>query len=158
MRELRGADPVPAVIDRERAIQMRVDIDAQARVAAARGAGAELEEAPVELHGVIVLDGALVLEAADAVEVGRRGPPCQSGMRGSLGEARIVAREKPIEDTLGLHQRASMGQAKLDHEAILERAEESLNATFALRRPGRDPANAQFLERPSDLGGLGPAL
>jgi hypothetical protein len=121
---------MPAVIDGEGAIQLRVDVDAGASIGAPARAGAQLEEAPVELHGVIVLDGALVLEAADAVEVGRRGPPCQSGMRGSLGEARIVAREKPIEDTLGLHQRTSVGQAQLDHEAILERAEESLNATF----------------------------
>lgn len=158
MREPQSAEAMPAVIDGEGAIQLRVDVDAGASIAAPARAGAQLEETPVELHGVIVLDGALVLEAADAVEVGRRGPPGQSGMRGSLGEARIVAREKPIEDTLGLHQRASVGQAKLDHEAILERAEESLNATFTLRRPGRDPANAKFLERPSDLGGLGPAL
>src|SRR5712692_4708305 len=126
---------------------MRVDVDAQAGVAAATGAGAQLEKAPLELHGVIMLDRATVLEAADAIEIGRRGAPGGLGMGGGLGEAGIVAREKPVEDALCLRERAGAGQAELDHKAILEGPKEPLNPTLRLRRPGGDPTNAQLLER-----------
>ncbi len=137
---------------------MRVDVDAQAGVAAAPGAGAQLEKAPLELHGVIVLDRAAVLEAADAIEIGRSGAPGGLGMGGGLGEAGIVAMEKPVEDALRLRERAGAGQAELDHQAILEGPKEPFNPTRRLRRPGGDPANAQLLERAADLGGLYGAL
>lgn len=69
--ESRGDESLPAVVDGERAIQVRVDIDTEASIAAAGRTGVELQDPPVELESVVVLDGALVLEAADAVKVGR---------------------------------------------------------------------------------------
>jgi len=137
-----------------------VDVDAGPRVAASARAGTDVEEAPVELDGVIVLDGALVLEAADAVEVHTRrgGPPRRRGVRGGPGEARIVAWEKAVHDALGLHERARMGQAELDDEAILEGAKEPFDPSLGLRRVGGDPPNAEFLERAPDLSGFRRAL
>jgi hypothetical protein len=44
--------------------------------------GAQLEEAPLELYGLCVLDRAAVLEAADAIEIGRSGTPGGLGMGG----------------------------------------------------------------------------
>ncbi len=139
---------------------MRVDVDADACIAPPPGAGVELEEPSVKLHRVIVLDRTPVLEATNAVEVrpGRRGAPRGLRMRGRLCEAGIIAGEKPVEDALRLRERAGAGQAEFDHEAILEGAEQPLDAPFGLRRPGGDPANAQLLERAADLGGLYGAL
>jgi len=151
-------EALPAVIDGERAIEVRMNVNAEAGVAAASGAGVKLEETTVQWHGVVVLDGALVLEAADAIEIGRGGPPCRVRMRRGVREAGIVPREKPIEHALSLCHRAGLGQPELDHEAILKRAKEALDAPLGLRRMGTDPADAQFLERPADLSGLGSAL
>jgi hypothetical protein len=124
------------------------------------GTGAELEEAPVELHGVIALDGALVLEGADAVEVcgGWCGPPGGFRVRRRTSESGVVAREKPIEHALGLGERAGVGQPQFDDETILEGAKESFDAALRLWGMGTDPADAEFLEGAPDLGGLGSAL
>ena len=137
------------------AIQMRMDVDAQSSITAAAGAGAQLEKAAVQLHGVIVMDGPLVLETADAVEVRGSWPPPGIGLRGGVGEAGIVARAKPVEDPLRLGQRAGMGEPEFDDEAILESAKEPFHPTLALGGGGRDPADPEFLEGAPDLRGLG---
>ena len=154
------AEALTPVIHRERAIQVGVNLDAGAGIAASTGPGGELEEAPIEWHGVITLDGALVLVAADAIEdgEGRSGSPGGLGVRGGLSEAGIVAREKPVEHALGLRERARLGEAELDDEAILQGAKEPLDPTLGLGRARADPADAEFLEGAPDLGGLGPAL
>jgi hypothetical protein len=148
-----GGDALPPVRDGKGAIQMGVEVDAQPSAAAAAWAGRELEETPVELNGVIVLDRAPVLEATDPIEIsaGGSGPPGRLRMRGGVGEAGIVAGEKPSEHAGRLGERAGLGEAEFDHEAILEGAEETLNPTFGLRRMGPDPLDAQFLECPPDL-------
>jgi len=159
-RERLGAQALTAVIDRERAIKVGVDVDTRSGVAAPIGAGAELKEAPVELHGVITLDGALVLEAADTIEVaqGRGRPPGGLGVRGGLSESGIVAWEKPSKHALGLRERARVAETELDDQAILKGAKEPLDPSLRLRGLRADPADAELLERAPDLGGLGPAL
>lgn len=137
---------------------MRVDIHADPGVAAAPRAGAELEETAAQLHGVVVLDGALVLEAANPLEMRRGGPPGGIRMRRGLREARIVLREKPVKHALGLFHCAGLGQPEFDHETILKRPKEPLDAPPGLRRMGADPADPQLLERPADLRRLGAAL
>lgn len=101
-----------------------------------------------------MLDRAAVLEAADPVEVpsGRGRTPSRLRMRGDTGEARIVAGEKAGEHPGGLGERAGVRETEFDHEAILESAEETLDPTFSFRRMGPDPFDAQFAERPPDLG------
>lgn len=154
-----GGEALTLIIHCKGAIQMCVDVDAHSRVAAAARAGVELEETPIELDRVIVLDGAPVLEGADPVEggLGRRWTPGWFRLRGGVGEARIVAWEKPIEYPLGFFERTGMREAQLDHEAILEGAKEALDAAFPLRRRGRDPADAEFPKGPADLGLAGDA-
>ena len=147
-------EALAAMIHGKRAIEVSVDIKAGASEAARVRAGLELEDPAIELDGVIILDRAWVLEAADALEVPPRGrrTPRWLGVRGGVGEARIVAREKAVEHALGRGEGARLGEAQLDHEAILEGAEEALNPTLALRRLGGDPADAEFPEGPADLG------
>jgi len=159
-REHLGAQALAAVIHSERAIQMCVDVDAGSGIAASTWPGPELEKAPVELHGVIVLDGALVLEGADAVEVpqDRGRPPGGLGVSRGVSEAGIVAWEKAVEHALGLGERARLGKAKLADQAVLEGAKEPLDPPLRLRGVSTNPADAEFLEGAPDLGGLGPAL
>jgi hypothetical protein len=124
--------PVAPIPDGQRAIEVGMDVDAGAGVAAAAGPRAELEEAPVELHGVIALDGAGVLEAADALEVGcgRRGAPGGGGVRRRVCEVSVVARDEPVEHALRLRERTGVGEAEFDDEAILEGAEEPFDAAL----------------------------
>ena len=119
-----------------------------------------MEQTPVELHGVIVLDGALVLETADAVEVGWSGcgPPGGRGVRRRTSELGVVARDETVQHALGLGERAGLSQSKFDDEAILEGAKKPLDAPLRLRGMGADPADAEFLKGAADLGRVGPAL
>jgi hypothetical protein len=155
-----GAEALTAVRDREGAIEMSVDLDAEPSEAAATRPRPELEEAPVELHRVIALDGAQVLETADAVEVclGRSGPPGGCRVRRRVREVGIVAREKPVEHALGLGDGRRLSEPEFDDEAILKGAKEPLDATLGLRGVGANPADAEVLEGAADLGGLGSAL
>lgn len=66
-----GAEPLALVVDGARAVEEGVDINACASVAASPRTGMDQEEGTVELHRVVVCDGAAVFEGADAREVGR---------------------------------------------------------------------------------------
>jgi len=159
-REPLRDDPLAAVEDCQGAIEMGVDVDAQPGEAAAARARGELEEAPLQLDGVIVLDRAPVLKAADLLEIrwDRGGAPRRLRMCGGVGEARIVAGEKAGEHAGCLDKRAGLREAEFDHETILESAEETLDPTFCLRGVGADPLDAQFAEGAADLSlARGPA-
>ena len=148
-----GREVLASVIDRQRAVQVGMDGDAGSGIAPAAGAGLELEQAAVEWEGVVVPDGPLVFEAADAFELvrGRRRPPSR---RGRVGEARIIAREKPVEHALRLGERAGLGEAEFTDEPILKGAKEAFDPAFPLRGGGGDPADAELLEGPADLRGF----
>ena len=104
LRQVDHAEAFPAVIDREASIEMHMDIDARPGVAAAARARLELQDPVPELERIVVTDGALIFEAADPLEVDRGGRPAPSGvgLRRRLGEARVIAWEKPIQDALGV--------------------------------------------------------
>ena len=133
LRKPLGAEPLAAVVDGEHAVEEGVDIDARASIAASGWAGVDLEEGTVELHGVVVRDGAPVLEAADAREVGGRRPPRGLRLGGRLGEARVVAWAEAIKNALGLSEGPRLREAEFDDQTILEGAKESLHAALALR-------------------------
>jgi len=145
-----------SVVNRQRAVQIRVDGDAGASITPAGWAGAELQRAAVEWEGIVVPDGALILEAADAFELvrGRRRAPGRLGLRGRVGEARIIAREKSVEHALRLRERAGLSEAEFADEPILKGAKEAFDPTFPFRRGGGDPADAEFLEGSADLRGF----
>lgn len=152
LRKPLGAETLAPVVDRERAVEEGVDIDTRARVAAPAWTGVDLEEGTIELHSVVVRDGAPVLEAADAREVGGRRSPRGLRLRGHMGEARVVARAEAVKDALGLGAGARLREPEFDNQAILKGAKEPLHAALALRRGGGDPADSEFLERAPDLG------
>jgi hypothetical protein len=129
-REHGDREPLAPVGDGERAVEVRVDLDAGPGVAAARQAGAELEDAPIVQDGVIVLDRAQVFKTADAVQVRWGRAPRRLGMSRGMSEAGIVARKKPREDPLRLRERAGLGETEFAHEAILKGAEEPFHAAL----------------------------
>lgn len=71
-REARSAQSLPAVKHLPPAVQTYMDVDAAPGVAAAARARLELKQPTLKRDGVVVSDGAVVLEAADAVKGGRR--------------------------------------------------------------------------------------
>lgn len=139
---------------------MGMDVDAGARIAGALRGRTELQDAAIERHGVIVLDGARVFERTDPVEVegGGRWAPGGLGLRGGVRETGVVAGEKALEDALGLRACASLGEAQFGDEPILEGAKEALNAALRLGGAGADPADAELVEGAADLGGGGAAV
>ena len=116
-----------------------------------------MEEAACALDRVIVLDGALVFEGADALQIGWHRPPRRLWIGRGLSEARVVAGPEAIKDPLRLWEGGGIRQAEFDHQAILEGAREALHATLALWRPSGDPGDAELLERAADLRGVGGA-
>lgn len=163
--EAGGGEGLAAIGDRDGPIQMRVDVDARAGEAAPTRPGTELDEAAVQLHRVIVLDGAAVFEAARALEGGPSGCGTPGGgrLRGRLGEAGIAGGEQAVEDALGLRERARVCEPQFDDEAILEGAEEALNPTLIWYEivgctPPHDwlrSAGSRAMVRPSGRGASG---
>ena len=85
-RQSPDGEPVALVEDCQGVIEMDMDVDAAGGIAATARAGTELEEAPIDGEGVVLLDRASIFEAADRVEVGggwppRRRPPRRAGRR-----------------------------------------------------------------------------
>jgi hypothetical protein len=130
LRQTRRAHPLTAVIHFQLTVQTGKDVDAGASVAAATGAGVELQQPAIPGDGVIVSDGALVLEAADALKVRRRWLPGGIGMCRGLREARVVPREKAIKHALGRGKSAGLGEAQFHDEPILEGAKEPFHTPF----------------------------
>lgn len=158
MRQPLGAETLVVVVNGERAVEEGADVDARARVAAPVWAGMDLEKGAVELHRVVVCDGAPVFEAADAREVWGRRPPGGFWRGRGVREACVVARAEAVKDALGLGEGSGVGEAEFDDQAILEGAKEPFHAPLALRRGRGDPADAEFLKRPPGLSGGDVAL
>lgn len=145
------AKALPPIVDDENIIKTQVDVDSGSGVTALSRSGRELEHVAKNADGVVVLDGPLVFEAADALEMAGGGAPGRLRLGRRMGEALIEARKKSHEDALRLGQRADLGEAELTDEAILQGAKEPLHAAFPLGRVSWDPLNAQLLKRPADL-------
>src|SRR5687768_9025304 len=156
-----GREQVPVVVDGEAAVEALVHHDARPRVAAAVGARSELEPVLLEAHGVVQSHRALVLEAAELVEghtardhVGEAAVG-GGGLGGRDGEAGVEARQVRPQHTIPVVERTARvetGQAELGDEAVLERAEEPLDAPLGLWRERVDGADAQLLQDTSHLG------
>ena len=152
MRKPLGTETLAPIEDGERAVEEGVDVDARSSVAAPAWTGIDLKEGTIELHGVVVGDGATILEAADAREVSGCRPPRGLRRGRGVGEARVVAGAETVKDALGLGECRRLREAEFDDQAILEGAKEPLHAALALRRGGGDPADPEFLKRTPDLG------
>lgn len=73
-REGRSCEAATLIPDRERAIEPLMDFDGQLGVAAAAGAGENLQTLRADRDGVVIPDPPLVLEAPDRVRIEPGGP------------------------------------------------------------------------------------
>lgn len=143
--------------DHDTAIEAFVDFDGGFRVTAAARPRQELDHLPVPGDGVGIVAHAEVLETEDGVRIepGRPGPKGRSRIRRWLSEAAIEARQEARQKRIGACPVRHACQAELAAQPILKGAEEPLDAPFRLWTPGRDPADAEFLEGAFDLRGRG---
>ncbi len=150
-----GGPPLALVPDGERAVEPFVDFDEHLRVAAAARTRQQLEAPGAHCDSVIVGDAPLVFEAKDGVriEAGGPGPVGRRGVRSWLGEAGVVAGEEPGEKRIRARTIRDPRQAQFGDETVLEGAEAIFDATLRLRGGGGDPADAEFLQRATDLRG-----
>ena len=108
-------------------------------------------------HAVVVADPALLLEAEHVAPM-RLGHLNEGRGRlvGGHREAAVVLSQVDLaQEPVGGLDGGASGQRQLLGQTVLEGAKGALAAAPGLRRVGRDVADAELLERPSDLGQLG---
>lgn len=90
----------------------------------------DLDHVLLQGDGVVIGDGARVLEAKHGVGIEplRPGAVGALGLRRRAGEASIVAREEAREEGVRGGLIADAGETELGDEAILQRAKEALDA------------------------------
>ena len=137
-----------------------VDFDLGSGVAAAVGAGQNLQVVGAKGDGIVIGDDAQVLEAKDGVGVERGGPGAirRGGIGGAVGKPRVVAAQEPDQKGIGALAVADAGETEFGQEAILEGAKEAFDAPLALRGRRWDPPDSEVAEDPPDLGGRRRAL
>ena len=89
-----------------------------------------MQEAAVDLHGIVVADRPSILKATDAVEVGGGRLPGRFRLRGGPGEASVVAWDEAIKDALRLREGAGLREPQFDDQPIVESTEEPLDPSF----------------------------
>src|SRR5208282_4579095 len=108
-----------AVIERDTPVKSLIDVDFRSGKTEALSLLRDLEALALPLHDVVVADHALVDEAADAIQIFRRGTPCSLHFARSAGETAVVVGEEEAEHGIGGVQIASLGQAEFAGETIL---------------------------------------
>src|SRR5712664_394630 len=143
-----------AVVERDPAIKSLVDVHFGASEAEATCLLGNLEAATLPLHDVVVADGALVKEAADAFETFRSGAPGGSVFARCPGKAAVVVDDELAQDGVGGAEVVSGSQAQFAGEAILQHAPEAFDAAFGLRAVGGDEGDSELFQGATELGGL----
>src|SRR5271154_3885050 len=111
-----------AVVERDAAVQSLVDVDFGSGKAEALSLLGDLEALALPLDDVVVADHALMNEAADAVQVFRRGAPRGLCFAGTAGEAAVVVRHENAQHGVGGIEIAGLSQAGVAAQKILQHA------------------------------------
>ncbi len=143
-----------AVVERDAPVESLIEMDFGSGKAEALALLGDLKALALPLHDVVVADHALVDEAADAIEIFRRGAPGGLGFARAAGEAAIVVGEENAQDGVGGVQIAGVSQTEFAAQAILKHAPEAFDAAFGLRTAGGDESDAELFEGTAELGGL----
>ncbi len=135
------------------AIEALMDLDPSLGIAAPMGE--DLEDVWPEGDGVVVGDDARVFETEERLgdEVGGPGAIRELRPSGGASKARVVASEESREEGVRRVRGGDAGETQFGHEAILQRAEDPLDAALRLGTGGGDPADPQFLQEASHLSG-----
>ncbi len=143
-----------AVIERDAAIESLIEMDFGSGEAEALALLWDLEALALPLHDVVVADHAQVNEATDAVEVIRSRAPCSLHFTRAASEAAVVVGHEGSQHGVGGVQIASLGEAQLAAQTILEDAPEAFDAAFGLGTAGGDEGDAELIESAAELSGL----
>ena len=119
--------------------------------------GRDLEAASVPVDDVVVADAALVLKAADAVEILGSGAPSFFRFARRAAEAAIVVRQESAQDLVGSIPIVGTGQTQLTGEAILKGAPETFDSAFGLGTLCSDVGDAELLQCAAELSRLAAA-
>src|SRR5487761_700162 len=98
------------VIDRDLSFERFIELHFGSGEAEALRLGRDLEAASVPLHDVVVADRALVMEAADAVEIFRSTSPGLFRIARRTAETPVVVGKKTAQDLVGGVQIVGTGQ------------------------------------------------
>ncbi len=142
------------VVDRDFSFERFIELNFGPGEAEALRLGRDLKAAAVPLHDVVVADRALVMKAADAIQVLRSGTPGLCGLAGRPAEAPIVVGEESAEDFVGRLEIGCTGEAEFARETILKDAPEAFDAALGLGTVGRDVGDAELLKGAAELRGL----
>jgi hypothetical protein len=131
------------------------EIDGVPGVAAFRGQGGKGDGVGAEGDDVIGADHALVAEAEAAGEIEARGQGAEVGLSlaSGDGEALVVIGAEAGEDLVGGVEIAGLGQPEFADQAVLAGAPGALDAAFGLGRVSGDLLDAEFFQRPTQMGG-----
>src|SRR2546425_4799550 len=137
----------------ERAVQMMAQLDALTGPAPVLRARRQLQRGPFEAHGVVGSNDARVLEAAHRLGAPARGQraPGRAWLSRRDLKAGVVPRQIAQEEAVGGRDRGDARKAQLGGEAVLQCAEEPLDAALGLRRVGEDHLDPQLSEGASEL-------
>ena len=141
------------VADGEAAFKVMVELDAFAGVGAAIGARGNGQGVTGEGDGVVIGDGALVVEAEDILGEEGWGPRQVSGIRlgRGAGKAAVESGQEATQDKVGLVEVGGPSLTKGLDEAVLKGAEEALNAALGLRGKGADEADMESIDQAAEL-------
>jgi hypothetical protein len=142
-----------AVEERDAPVEGLIEVDFGTGKAETLALLRDLEALAFPLHDVVVADHAFVDEAADAVEIFRRGTPCGLHFTRTAGEAAIVVGHENAQHDVGGLQIAGLSQAEFTGEAILQHAPEAFDAALGLRTAGGDEGDAELFQGAAELGG-----
>jgi hypothetical protein len=150
------SDLAALVVDSEGAVEALLELDAAAGVATAAWARWYLDEPLLKADGVVVGDGAHIVEAANGVDVGASWETLVGGLGigGRAREAFFEAGQVAFERLVGFAEVAGVSSTQFLDQAVLQGSPASLYAALGLRRAGQDQVDAQLLQGSGDLGGL----
>ena len=142
------------VIDRNLSFERFHQLDFCPGEAESLRLGRDLETVSIPLHDIVVADRALVMEAADAIEIFGSGTPSFFGIARRATEATVVIGQEAAQDLVGGVQIVGTGQTQFTGEAILKGAPEAFDATLGLRTLGSDVGDAELIQRATELCGV----
>src|SRR5579862_3401730 len=143
-----------SVVDRNLSFKRFDELHFRPGEAEALRLGRDLETVSVPLHDVVVADAALVMKAADAIEIFGSGAPSFFGFTRRASEAAVVVGQEAAQDLVGGVQVMGTGQAQLAGETILKGAPETFDASLSLGALSSDVGDAELLQRAAKLCGF----
>src|ERR1700675_4996083 len=148
---------IVCVIDRNLSFERFIELHLGPSETEAVWLGRDLEAASVPLHDIVVADAALVMEAADAIEIFGSGTPSFFRIARRATEAAVVVGQETTKDLVGGVQIVRTGQAEFAGEAILKGAPEAFDAALGLGTVGGDVGDAELLQGATKLCGFAAA-